>query len=426
VLKTAEGTKVMPVEQIQQVVFKGPHKTKVACEEFRNLLTLKMDWAGAGAAKSARIGLFYLQKGIRWIPGYKIELDEQGNAAVKMQATLINELADLDDISVNLVIGVPTFAFKDNVDPMALQQSLAQLSSYFQSGGQARNSPLAYQFSNAIMSQSVESAAYNPSSSATAAPDLGPEIGGSGKAEDLFVFNVPHVTLRRGERLVMTVAEFKLPYQDVFTLDLPFAPPPEVRCNFNNEQQRELARLLNAPKVQHKLRFTNQSKYPLTTAPALILKNKQLLTQSLVSFTSPGAAVDVSLTTSVDFQVRKMDKEAKRTPDALHENGNAWSRVDLSGRISITSHRSQPVVLEVNRHVLGAADKADHNATLEKVNAFHDESAANYEDYPYWWGWYGWPTWWNQVNGLGRIVWKVQLEHDKPVELNYDWHYFWR
>jgi len=66
--------------------------------------------------------------------------------------------------------------------------------------------------------------------------------------------------------MVLPVAEFTLPYKDVFTLELPFAPPPEVRGNFGGEQQRELARLFNSPKVWHKLRLTNNSKYPLTTA----------------------------------------------------------------------------------------------------------------------------------------------------------------
>ena len=90
----------------------------------------------------------------------------------------------------------------------------------------------------------------------------------------MFVFTVQHVTLKQGERMVLPIAEFTLPYKDVFTLELPFAPPPEVRGNLNNEQQRELARLFNAPKVMHKVRLTNKSKYPLTTAPALIVRGR--------------------------------------------------------------------------------------------------------------------------------------------------------
>ena len=127
-LKTFEGTKAVSIESLQQVVFRDPPRSLVATQEFRNVLTLNLDWKQTRPRKSAKAGLIYLQKGIRWIPNYKIDLGADGKASMKLQATLINELADLENVSVNLVIGVPTFAFKDTTDPMALQQTLAQLS----------------------------------------------------------------------------------------------------------------------------------------------------------------------------------------------------------------------------------------------------------------------------------------------------------
>lgn len=424
-LRTAAGVKAVPLERIQDVTFKGSHKPAVGCEEFRNLLTLKLDWAKTKPAKSASVGLFYLQKGMRWIPNYKIEIDGQGNAVVKFQATLLNELTDLEDVSVNLVVGVPTFAFKDTVDPMALQQNLAQLSQYFQTDN-PRNSPLAYQFSNAIMSQSIRASEYSVASPAAGAGGLGPEIGDAGKSEDLFVFNVPHVTLRKGERMVVPIAEFTVPYQDIFTLDLPFAPPPELRGNLGNEQQREMARLLNSPKVMHKIRLTNNSKFPFTTAPALIVRDRRVLAQGMMTYTSTGANVDLAITTAVDFQVRKTDAETKRTPNAMQENGNSYSRIDLAGKINVTSHRAQAAEIEVTRYILGATGNASHNGKFEKMNLFEDGEYGARMDYPYWWHWYGWPHWWNYLNGMGRITWKVQLEPNQSVDLAYEWHYFWR
>ena len=58
------------------------------------------------------------------------------------------------------------------------------------------------------------------------------------------MFQVQHVTLKRGERMVLPIVEFPLDYQDVFTLELPYGPPPEVRANLNTEQQRELVRYI--------------------------------------------------------------------------------------------------------------------------------------------------------------------------------------
>ena len=192
------------------------------------------------------------------------------------------------------------------------------------------------------------------------------------------------------------------------------------------EQQRELARLLNAPKVMHKIRLTNNSKYPLTTAPALILRDGRVLAQGMMTYTSTGADVDLSITTAVDFQVKKSDLETKRTPNAIEENGNRYSRVDLAGKITLTSHRAEPTEIEITRYVLGAADSADHDGKVDKLNVFENGDYLPSGDYPYWWNWYGWPSWWNYFNGVGRITWKLKLDPKKPADLEYTWHYFWR
>jgi hypothetical protein len=217
--------------------------------------------------------------------------------------------------------------------------------------------------------------------------------------------------------------------QDVtfkLVLELPFGPPPEVRANLNNEQQRELARLFNAPKVMHKIRLMNNSKYPLTTAPALIIRQGRVLAQGMMTYTSTSASVDLPITTAVDFQVKKSDVESKRTPDAMQENGNHYSRIDLAGKITITSHRTQPTELEISRYVLGAADSAEADGKVEKMNMFENGDYLASGDYPYWWSWYGWPYWWNSFNGIGRITWNLTLGPDQSKELGYQWHYFWR
>ena len=126
-LKTSEGVRAVGLDRIQQVTFRGPHKAAVASEEFRNLLRLKLDWGNRKPAGAADVGLLYLQKGIRWIPAYKVVIDGKGSANVQLEATLINELADLDDVTANLVVGVPTFSFADTADPIGLGQAVAQL-----------------------------------------------------------------------------------------------------------------------------------------------------------------------------------------------------------------------------------------------------------------------------------------------------------
>ncbi len=424
-LQTSDGVKAVGLERIQDVTFSKPHKPASGKEEFRSLLALKLDWGRKPPAKSADIGLVYVQKGIRWIPSYKVDLDGNGNAVVRLQATILNELTDLDDATVQLVIGVPTFAFKDTIDPMALQQTAAQLSAFFQGPASgSRANALAANFSNAMMTQVARMGDYRAADTAGGGPPA--DLPEGAKNEDLYVFTLKNVRLKKGARMVVPVAEYTVPYKDAYVLEMPFAPPAETWRQFNNQQQVELARLFSAPKAMHKVRLANKSPYPFTTAPALVLKEGKVIAQGMMTYASPGASVDLNLTTAVDIQVKKTDNETKRTPNAFHLNGNNHLKVELAGAIKLTNHRAQAVEVEVIRYMLGHTDSAGQEGVIQNANVFETtEFMPAGEAYPTWWHWYSWPWWWHHVNGVGKVTWNVKLDPGKSVDLSYAWHYLW-
>jgi hypothetical protein len=419
-LQTEEGVKALAIGQIRDVTFKSTPRGKTDNEEWRNLLTMKLNWQGAPQRQS-EVGLMYLQRGVRWIPSYRITLLDKGMARVELQATIINELADLQNTVMHLVIGVPSFAFKDTPDPISLQNTFAQLSPYFRGDGFSN-------LSNAMMTQAAAGprGPYSVARDENEAINIGPEIAGGGKNEDLFIFHVKNVSLKKGERMVMPVTEYVLPYKDVYALDLPFAPPPQLLTNLNTEQQRQAAQLLSAPKVQHKIRLTNKSKEPLTTAPALVLKDGQVLAQGMMTYTAPGGDSDVDLTATVDVRVTKSDLEVKRTPKAETWNGYEYTRLDLRGKIELCSYRTEPLDIEVTRYVLGVADAAARGGKIEKMNVFEDRDFLPGGDYPSWWRYGDWGEWWSHFNGVSRVRWTLRLEPQKEVDLDYTWHYFWR
>jgi len=418
-IKTASGVQVVPVERIHGLSFKGEYHSKLAETEFRNLLNLKLKWAGK-PGKTADVGMIYLQRGLRWIPNYKVNLHADGTADVKLQATLINDLTDLSDVTTHLVIGVPSFQFAGETDPIALDQVLTQVSA--QMGGSYQRQML----SNAIMAQApslqgATNGTIGPDDEASSA--AGPEVTDSSKSEDLFVYTAKHVTLRKGQRMVLPVAEFTLKYKDVYTLEIPFVPPPEVRMTYRAPDS-ELAKILSEPKVMHSVRLSNQSAYPLTTAPALLLKDDQLISQAMMPYTGINGQSDLKLTTAVDITVKRTESETKRTPDAVHMQDDTFGRVDLTGSIKLTNLKTKAVEVEVKRLVLGKIASADHDGKTVLINAFEDSRAA--QSRPAWWSWYDWPSWWHRVNSIGQATWTVTLAPEKPVELHYGWYYFWR
>jgi hypothetical protein len=422
-LETENGTKVVRLDQIQDVRFTGSYRKTVTSEERRNLLTLRLDWGGK-PEKDAEVGLVYLQRGIRWIPGYRVAIDGKGRALIRLQATLVNELADLDDVTAHLVVGIPSFELKDTPDPIALQQAVAELSQSFQ-----RDARTAFAFSNAIMTQQLATPLSRGHVAEPAATsfELGPDVAESGGHEDLFVFTLEHVSLRKGERAVLPVAEFALKYRDVFALDVPLAPPTELWRSLGSDRQAELARLFGSSRVTHRIRLANSSALPLTTAPALILRDERLLAQGLMTYAAPGAETDLTITPVVDISVRKEDHEVKRVPNAATWQGEQYGRVELQGALTLTSYRKEPVEVEITRHVLGNALSADSAGRTELVNALEDGAFLRTGDpRPYWWDVFSWPWWWAHFNGVSRVTWTVHLEPRKPLALGYTWEYYWR
>lgn len=427
-LKTANGIKVLAMEQIQDVTFKNSFNYKLTEEEFRNQMALKLDWGKQKSAQTAKVGLVYIQKGIRWIPSYRISLDGNGNAIVKLQATLLNELTDLEDVNVNLIIGVPTFAFKGTIDPIALQQTAAQLSQYFGNESGRLNNIRSNSFTidgldnNDITRQQVIGGQQLDPSTQPTGDNLGPDIPSAGQTEDLFVFKLKNISLRKGERMVFTLAEQTLKYKDVYIVDLPFSPPSELSGNINSQQQLELARLMRTPKATHKIRISNNGNHPFTTAPALIVRDDSVLAEGMLTYTAIGASTDLEITKAINILAKKTDTETKRTPNAVRWQGNDYSRVDLASSISLTNLYKQPVYIEINRYILGSIDSASTNGEVKNINILEDDSFLGLGSSSYSYN----SSWAYQFNGAGKVSWKTTLESGKNISFDYNWHYFWR
>ncbi|MCB9877223.1 MAG: hypothetical protein H6835_06425 [Planctomycetes bacterium] len=410
-VETAAGKRALSIGRVRELELQGDVATEIERKVARDRLSLRI----AGGGPAAKVGVVYVQRGLRWIPSYRIELagDGSGKAAVALQATLVNDLIDLVDADVHLVIGVPRFVFENMVDPISLQQQAAQVAA------QTQYSQFGNMLSNGLMTQ-LERRSGGFRDVAQDAPE--PEVDGGTSNEDLFVFTVEHVTLKKGERMVLPVRKSELRYRDVYRLDVPLAPPQEYQRNLQDQRVFELARMMAAPKARHVLRLENGSDTPLTTAPALVFEQGRLLAQSQVFYTSRGGTSDLEINTAIDIKVSTDEREAGRTGPVLL-NGDNYQRIDLLGTITLKNLKQAPVTIEVQRNVLGLIDAADHDGVFHQVDL-----ARVWDDgvRPMWWGWWSWPWWWFRWNGFGKVDWHLDLQPGQDTSLTAEWHYFWR
>ena len=419
VLETADGQKVVDVARFVDVTFRGERKSTLEYEEIRNRLTIKVGGVEARQGSKAVVGFIYVEKGMRWIPNYKVVIDGAGEAKLALHATIVNDLGDLEGAVVDLVIGVPSFVAAGQMDPIALRDAVAQVARQYAYQSQSVNV-----FDNNLLNNFVGSnpAGVDPSAGRA---DAGPEFAGGSKHEDLFVFTLKNVNLKKGERLSVPVATFDLKYDDIYTVTMPIMPPRNICAQVSSMPENQLRGLM-APKVDHKLRFTNSSGAPLTTAPVLVFQKDQLLGQGLFTYTARGGSVDVTMGKAVDIRVKKKDVESKRQPGAVVVDRESYTQITLDGSITITNYAAKTTKLEIKRYLFGAIDRADADGKIAMVSLYDEELAVDDVDPDSGWGRFSWPSWWNQLNGVGTITWNLALEPGKDVTLAYGWHYYWR
>ena len=411
------GATFVPISEINRLSFKSAHKAQVENETMVDALTLRFE---KQKTRQVKAGVMYVQAGMRWLPSYKVTLAGNGKAHLKMEATIVNDLIDLDDSNVQLVVGVPSFATRGELDPIALSRTLSEVAAHSE-----RDSYLSNNRRNAIQitSQQMGSMADDESTAGNEGSSTVDKDLPGARHEDLFVFSLKHVSLKRGERLVIPVMESTVDYEDLYTLDVPVKPPGEIMAASSSAASKNDGDDL---RILHKIRLKNTDARPFTTAPALILdsQNKEsgetAVGQSILTYAPKGASSDLTLTEAINVKAVKKENEISREDAAKTWLGSNYAKINLAGTLVVTNYSDKAIKLEIKRNVLGQVDSNSPTGKAEMLNA------TALTENPGWWYSYNWPAWWAQMNGLGKFTFREEIAAHQKVEAKYKWHYFWR
>lgn len=420
-IETDSGVVTIPIQQIRDLRFlDGSPKTSTEITRQRERMTLDLEWENA-APDESDVRLMYVQKGVRWIPSYRVTIIDDDRVRLELQATIVNELADLDDVTMNFAVGVPSFAFASSPDPMSLQGALANLGPHFHAA-----SGTGAMLSNALMSQTSMMRQSADVSGATTPVPASPELTGSERAEDLFVYSVDHITLRRGARMVVPLVSYEVGYESLYRLDIPARPPYEVVRSIPAQRKTAIERALSRPVPTQILRIINDNDggYPITTAPALILSGGSTLAQGMLTFTAPGGASDLEVGKGVEIAVDVREIEEERELKAVRWNNYDYARARIGFIGELTNRKDKPVRMEIVKVAFGERPEAGQGAQIEMLSPY-DPRLGSEDDWNWWHG-YSWPWWWSRFNGMARISWDITIEPGQSMEIDANWGYFWR
>jgi hypothetical protein len=381
--ETAGGTVALAPGEVRRATVEGePLEREVERTREATSLTLSLEPMGGG---DVPLSLLYVERGLTWAPSYAIDLSDPERAVLTAKAEVLDEAEDLEGATLQLVTGYPNLRFSQAVSPIAMQGDLTS----FLASLSRRDRDW-----DVVLGQSVLSNAVFTSDAAPAFPTVGEPTGGL-SAEDLFLYEVPDVTLKRGERGLYPLFSASVPYEHVYEWEIP--------DTLDQSSQRRGQEQPDVVDIWHSVRLINESGVPWTTAPAMTMKGGHLLGQDVLSYTPVGARRTVRITRAVDVQGDRAEYEVSRDRNAASSYGYSYDEVVVRGEIQVTNLKGEALRLEITKHVQGEVAANPEGATVATVA----EGL-------------------RQVNPTTRLTWELPLEAGESRTLTYEYSLFLR
>lgn len=391
IIKTVQGTvTALNKSTIQTVQFEdgAVYTTKITKDVNQAKIRL------AGNPSSAEIDMMYLEKGIAWTPSYLVNIENDKEASITLEAVLSNDVEDLEDADVSFVVGYPNFLYADSITPLALQQTVA---SFLQSltGSTSQNYT-----TGSLLNQSTGYYGYNTardnsySSQSNVYSAAKPMAGESN--EDLYIYKQSHVTMKKGDRARYSVFTGKVPYEHIYQWNVPDTmAQTDQSYSYSRPDTKPTVDL--SDQVWHSLRLTNTTKQPWTTAPALTMNGTMPVAQDTINYTPAGAKTTLKLTVATDVKTDQLQTEVSRT-QLKNTSGYSYDEVTVKGKLTVKNWKKNQIKINVNKSLTGEVLEADQDGKITKT--VKNISA---------------------VNPSSQIEWEFALNPGETKELNYQY-----
>jgi hypothetical protein len=294
----------------------------------------------------------YLAKGITWAPSYVVDISDSKKAVISAKAEVINEAENLAGVHLDLISGFPNLQFANVVSPMAGKDSLAGFLSSLASGSSPQGGAGG---TNVMAQQRLYSDNYGREGRGIMPEYATPAAGQS--IEDLFLYPVEQVNLKKGETGYYPLFSAKIPYTQIYTWEIPDYINQEDRYGNPQREGKEMQE-----EVWHSIRLTNSTRIPWTTAPAQTIKSNQLLGQDTLTYTSSTAETKLRITRAMGIKAEQNEYETKRKQQALEMYGNYFDKVSLEGKLRIINYKSEAVNVEITKILSGEVTQSTPEA----------------------------------------------------------------
>lgn len=368
-VKTEGGVQVFAASRIESVEVIGQPKWLKPKLTKQTRLSIKTE--GAAAGQKINLGVAALERGIRWIPSYRVEVKGSPikEAKLELEAMMINELADLNKTDVYFVVGVPHFLFQDTMSPLSINTAFAGVSSFFRAGAGSNRRDSYMNVTSQISSQADGSYGSDDQNNSPA-PTIGAEEQvTSFSAEQLYLYQANHISLKKGERSSLRLFSLTVPCTEVFEWTLNDDPETQKRYleYYNSSSSQQIKQDL-ATKVWYALRLKNQTSMPWTTAPAITFREWKPIGQDMMTFTPTGSDNILRVTPATEVIGTHTLEEKSRERMEMKYGGSTYNfdLVTVEGKIKLKNIKKEAVEIVLTRNMVGDVISASDEGKISR------------------------------------------------------------
>jgi hypothetical protein len=352
-------------------------------------MPLRVHVSGLGGGKdqaapaNVQLGMAYLRKGITWVPEYTLRILDDKTAELTLRGTLVNDAEDLVHCDVNFVVGVPNFMHTEHLAPLTAGQVLRALGgavapeefrAQLMNRGIQIGNYLNNAASNAVVSpQSGEAPAASAASNVDQVLSTLP-VADSAGGSDYTVYTMRDLTVRAGEKAMVTLFKKRIGYTHVYRWS-----PPEA--------------------ITHFLVLQNGTDTAWTTGPCLTTSAAQPLSEDLLKYTPIGGRAEIPVTAAINVSSDKTENEIDRKLKAHSPADHVYlDLVTLEGQLELRNFERRSVEVLISVPVPGKPTKASDEGVLQSD-----------------------PTQLKLAERAGTIRWRVELEPNETKRLTYQY-----
>lgn len=330
----------------------------------------------------------YLTTGITWAPSYSVDLLDGQVLELVQNATIRNELVDLDGVATRLVTGVPVMKCRSVFSPFGSRTGLMEFFDQLVNSERSDYWRWNRQPEARYMSQSV---------SLHTAPDFSQITDSLDSAtEDLQYREIGALQLRTNDSAFLELERARTEYEQL--VEVHAAPRGDDQVW---RPSKPAADGEPRAKAWNVLRFRNPFAGAISTGPVTVLHAGDFVSQVEMSWIGEGevAHLRTSRALSIEAASDEWEVVSSRVP---RSHGDRYGSTKYAGSLQLTNRRAEAIRLRATAEFFGLFHSAESTAQVVAV-ARRVPNA----------------SW--QLNPHTEISWELELAPGESITLNYEY-----